>query len=237
MSLRGERLAPPFAWALVFWGVPIMLIAPLAYVAPVIVLLAVIGAANSVVDVAGFTLLQRTVPDEVLTRVLGVTWGLAMGAVAIGSFVAPVVLDLIGLRPTFLVVGAILPVLVLLTHRRLLEIDTEVAPAPQLALIEGVALFAPLSLVAKERIASHLVQVDVRAGRGRDPRRRHRRPLLHRRRRRADDRRGRAGSSRRARATSSARSPCSATCRARRPCGRRRTPGSTPSSATTSWPR
>ena len=54
--------------------------------------------------------------------------------------------------------------LVLLTHRQLLEIDTEVAPAPQLSLIEDVALFAPLSLVTKERIASHLVQVDVAAG-------------------------------------------------------------------------
>ena len=31
VSLRGERLAPPFAWALVFWGIPIMLIAPLPY--------------------------------------------------------------------------------------------------------------------------------------------------------------------------------------------------------------
>ena len=93
VSLRGERLAPPFAWALVFWGVPIMLIAPLPYAAAVLVLLAVIGAANSVVDVSGFTLLQRTVPDDVLTRVLGVTWGLAMGAMAIGSFVAPVVLQ------------------------------------------------------------------------------------------------------------------------------------------------
>ena len=164
ISLRGERLAPPFAWALVFWGVPIMLIAPLSQAVPIIALLAVVGAANSVVDVSGFTLLQRTVPDEVLTRVLGVTWGLAMGTAAIGSFVAPAVLDLIGLRPAFLVVGAILPVLVLVTHRRLLEIDTEVAPAPQLALIEDVALFTPLSLVTKERIASHLVQVDVAAG-------------------------------------------------------------------------
>ena len=164
VSLRGERLAPPFAWALVFWGVPIMLMAPLPYVVPVIVLLAVIGAANSVTDVSGFTLLQRTVPDAVLTRVLGVTWGLAMGAVAIGSFVATAILSLIGLRPAFLVVGAILPVLILVAHRRLSEIDSEVAPAPQLALIDGVAIFAPLSLVAKERIASHLVQVDVAAG-------------------------------------------------------------------------
>jgi MFS family permease len=164
ISLRGERLVPPFAWAMVFWGIPIMLIAPLSHAVPIIVLLAVVGAANSLVDVSGFTLLQRTVPDEVLTRVLGVMWGLAMGTAAIGSFVAPALLELIGLRPAFLVVGAILPVLILVTHRRLLEIDREVAAAPQLSLVEDVALFTPLSLVTKERLASHLVQVDVAAG-------------------------------------------------------------------------
>jgi MFS family permease len=164
VSLRGDRLAPPFAWALVFWGIPIALMAPLPYAAAMLGLLSAIGAANSVVDVSGFTLLQRTVPDDVLTRVLGVTWGLAMGTTAIGSFVAPAVIRLIGLRPAFVAVGAILPVLVLVSHRRLLEIDSDVAPASQLDLIEHVAVFAPLSLVAKERIASHLVQVDVAAG-------------------------------------------------------------------------
>lgn len=164
LSLRGERLAPRFAWAIVFWGVPIMLIAPLSQAAPIVVLLGIVGASNSVVDVTGFTLLQRTVPDEVLTRVLGVTWGLAMGTAAIGSFAAPAILSLIGLRPAFLAVGAILPVLVLLTHRRLLEIDSAVAPAPQLTMVEDVTLFAPLSLVTKERIAAQLVRVDVAAG-------------------------------------------------------------------------
>jgi Cyclic nucleotide-binding domain/Major Facilitator Superfamily len=164
VSLSGERLALPFACGLAFWGIPIALMAPLRYAAPVIGLLAVIGAANSVVDVSGFTLLQRTVPDGVLTRVLGVTWGFAMGGTAIGSFVAPAVIRLIGLRPAFVAVGAILPVLVLVLRRRLLELDSDVAPASQLALIERVAVFAPLSLVAKERIASHLVEVDVAAG-------------------------------------------------------------------------
>jgi hypothetical protein len=164
LSLRGERLAPRFGWALICWGVPIMLIAPLPYLAPVIILLAVLGAANSIEDVAGFTLLQRIVPDEVLARVLGVTWGLAMGAVAIGSFAAPVIVRLVGPRPSFLVVGAILPLLAFVSYQRLTEIDAEVVPAPGLALLDGVTIFAPLSLVAKERIASHLVRVNVAAG-------------------------------------------------------------------------
>ena len=164
VSLREERLAPPFGWALVFWGLPIMLIAPLPYLAPAVVLLAVVGAANSIEDVSGFTLLQRTVRDDVLARVLGVTWGLAMGAVAIGSLVAPLIVHLVGSRHAFLAVGTILPLLILLTHRRLMKIDREIVPPPQLGLIDRVAIFAPLSLVAKERIASHLISVDVAAG-------------------------------------------------------------------------
>ena len=164
VSLRGERLAPPFAWGLVVWGLPIMLVAPLSYPASVAFLLATVGAANSIVDVAGFTLLQRTVPDAVLTRVLGVTWGLAMGGVALGSSVAPVVLSLVGLQPTLLIVGAVLPVLVIAIYGRLKGIDAEVAPPEQLGLVERVALFAPLSLVAKQRIASRLIQLDVETG-------------------------------------------------------------------------
>jgi Cyclic nucleotide-binding domain/Major Facilitator Superfamily len=164
VSLRSERLALPFAWGLVLWGLPIMLMAPLTYSVPVIVLLAVIGAANSVVDVTGFTLLQRTVPDEVLTRVLGLLWGIAMGAVAIGSFAGSAVVSLVGLRPAFIVIGVMLPVIVLVCHRRMLGLDSAVGPAAQLALIEGVSVFGPLSLVAKERIASRLVHVDIAAG-------------------------------------------------------------------------
>ena len=72
-----------------FWGVPIVLIAPRAELVAAVVLLAVVGAANSVEDVAAITLLQRIVPDESLTSVLGVVWGLAMGGVALGSIAAP----------------------------------------------------------------------------------------------------------------------------------------------------
>jgi len=61
MALDGRRLAVPFGLALVFWGVPIALIAPRPDFAAAMVLLAIVGAANSVEDVAVFTLLQRIV--------------------------------------------------------------------------------------------------------------------------------------------------------------------------------
>jgi MFS family permease len=164
MTLGGRRLAVAFGLALVCWGVPIALIAPWPDLTVAILLLAVVGAANSVEDVAVFTLLQRIVPDEVLTRVLGIVWALAMGGVAVGSIAAPALVEGIGPRAAFVVIGSILPLLTLLTYRRLAEIDSAVAPAPELELIERVPMFAPLSVAAKERVAASLVPLSVHAG-------------------------------------------------------------------------
>ena len=164
MTLGGRRLAVPFGLALVFWGLPIALMAPRPYFAAAVVLLAIVGAANSVEDVAVFTLLQRIVPDELLTRVLGLLWGLAMGAVAIGSIVAPAVVAAVGPRVALILVGSILPVLTIAVYRRLVEIDQTVAPAPELDLLEEVPMFSPLSIAAKERMAASLVRVFVPSG-------------------------------------------------------------------------
>lgn len=165
LTLLGRRLAVPFGLALVFWGLPIALVAPRPYLAITLVLLAIVGAANSVEDVAAFTLLQRIVPDEVLTRVLGVLWGLAMGAVALGSIAAPTVVETIGPRPALVVVGAILPVLTIVTWRGLVDIDrTVAAPDAELALIDAVPMFGPLSIAAKEHMAAKLSPISVVAG-------------------------------------------------------------------------
>jgi MFS family permease len=164
MTLGGRRLAVPFGVALVFWGLPIAFIGSWPDLFVAIFMLAVVGAANSVEDVAVFTLLQRLVPDQILTRVLGVVWSLAMGGVAVGSIAAPVVVDAVGARAAFVAVGAILPLLTLVTYRRLVDIDGAVAPAPELELIDRVPMFAPLSVAAKERVAANLVPLSVDAG-------------------------------------------------------------------------
>ena len=165
LAVVRHRLAVPFGLALVFWGLPIALVAPRPDLALTLVLLAIVGAANSVEDVALFTLIQRIVPDDVLTRVLAVVWAVAMGAVALGSVAAPALVEAVGPRRALVVVGAILPLLTLLSWRGLVEIDkTVAAPTAELALVDAVPMFAPLSIAAKEYMARRLVSVPVSAG-------------------------------------------------------------------------
>jgi MFS family permease len=163
--LGGRRLAFAFGVALVFWGLPIALMAPAPFLVTAVLLLAIVGAANSIEDVAAFTLLQRIVPDEVLTRVLGVVWGLAMGGVALGSIFAPAVVAVVGPRAALVAVGAILPLLAVIAWRRLVEMDRRApGPAAELAVIDSVPMLAPLSLAAKEHLATTLVPLSVVAG-------------------------------------------------------------------------
>ena len=165
MTLQGRRLAGAMGAALVFWGLPIALVAPRPYLPAAILLLAIVGAANSVEDVAGFTLLQRIVPDELLSRALGLVWGAAMGAVALGSITAPAIVSALGPRASFALVGAILPVVTLVCWQRLQAIDRQVlAPAAELDVVSSVPLFEPLSLVAKEHLAGRLTRLHVEPG-------------------------------------------------------------------------
>jgi len=165
MTLKSRRLAYAMGVALIFWGLPIILLAPRPSLPAAVLLLAVVGAANSVEDVAGFTLLQRIVPDVALSRALGLVWGAAMGAVGLGSIAAPAIVALVGPRTAFAIVGAILPVVTLLSWRGLRAIDRQVAaPTDELKIVAEVPLLEPLSLVAKEHLASKLTHLHVEPG-------------------------------------------------------------------------
>jgi len=163
-TLRSRRLARIFALSLFGWGIPIVLFAPSPQLFGALVLLAIVGASNSIEDVSGFTLLQRAIRDDALSGVLGLVWGAAMGALALGSIATPILVRELGARTAFVLVGVLLPVLTIAGFRRMKALDDMAAPSRQQLLVDGVPMFEPLSLAAKERLATKLVPLDVQAG-------------------------------------------------------------------------
>jgi MFS family permease len=161
-----RRLTPSLAGGALLFGVPIGLVAvaPSAVGAPV--LFATAGAGRSVGDVSGRTLLQRISPNEVLSRVFGVLEGLMMLALVIGSVGAAVLIETSGVQTALVVVGAFLPVVILLSSGRLLSIDrsAEVPDAEILHVLRAIPFFAPLPAPAMERVMADVTARDAAAG-------------------------------------------------------------------------
>jgi hypothetical protein len=142
-----------------------MLIAPHPTVEIALLAFALTGISNIVEDVAGFTLLQRTAPAHVLARVFGVLHSLFFALTAVGAILAPRLIDLIGVRWSLVAFGAFLPVLTLLTRAPLARLDdTAVDHAAELALLQAMPLFAPLSPPVLEGLAARLIPVHAPAG-------------------------------------------------------------------------
>ena len=166
LSLVGRsRLAVPFGIGIVVWGLPIAVIGLLPHPVVAVLALAVLGVGNSIVDVAGLTLLQRTVPEQVLARVLGVLEGLIMGAVGVGALVAPLLTDSFGVATALVATGLLLPLVVLLGLRGLRSLDARAeTPGEGFGLLRGVPFLAPLPLPTLEHLTAELVPVGFEAG-------------------------------------------------------------------------
>jgi MFS family permease len=163
VSLR--RLARPFAAGLVMWGVPIALIGVWPNAAWTVICLAAVGAGNAVLDVAGFTLIQRGTDDAVLARVFGVFEVLVIAALGVGSIVGSLLVDQLGIRAALVVAGGILPVLTIFAFPRLRAVDASVVvPERQLRMLQSIPLFSPLPPTTLERLAAHLSPVTALAG-------------------------------------------------------------------------
>ena len=166
LTLVSRRtLAYPFAGGLILWGAPIALIGIWPHEWVALVALALAGWGNTLLDVAGLTLIQRIVDDAVLGRVFGVLETGSYAAVGLGAIVAPGLVALAGIRGALVVSGLILPVLALVSWRRLGQInDRVVIPERELALLRRLAIFAPLPAATVERLAMNLVPIHRHGG-------------------------------------------------------------------------
>ena len=115
-----RRLTPPFLVGIVLWGAPSS-DRGRPDLASAILAFTVIGVGNILVDVAGYTLLQRAVDDAVLARVFGAVRDALLRERAAGALVVPPLVSAVGRCWTLVLTGLFLPVLALAVGRRLLR--------------------------------------------------------------------------------------------------------------------
>jgi MFS family permease len=163
--LSRRRLADPFGLGLVLWGAPIALVVVWPNFGWAILCMAVVGAGNSVLDIAGYTLMQRSVVDVVLGRVFATLEIVGSAAIGIGSIAAPQLVDGLGLRGALIATGAILPALAVIFRPRLRAVDeATTVPQRELELLASVAFFEPLAPTTLEKLAMRLRPLVVQAG-------------------------------------------------------------------------
>jgi MFS family permease len=160
-----QHLSRPFLAGLAGWGFAFALVGVLPALVPALVFLGLAGVGRNVMDVAGRTLLQRIVPDQVLSRVFGVLEGLYNISIGLGAVLASLVILVLGLRGTFIAAGLLLAAVAGLCLGPLSAVDrTAPRPGHSLERARALALFSPLDGVVLERLAAAFRPVRLPAG-------------------------------------------------------------------------
>jgi MFS family permease len=163
--VTGARLAQLEGLGVLLWGLPLTLSGALPSTPVVLALICVIGIGNALVDIGLWTLPARLVPDELLARLFGAAESLTAVSVAVGAFVAPLAITLLGIRGALTVLGLIAPMLVVLAWRRLKAIDASIAHRDkEVEVLKEVGMFRPLPMAAVDNLARHVEQADYAAG-------------------------------------------------------------------------
>jgi MFS transporter/cyclic nucleotide-binding protein len=160
-----RRLAAAFAAGVLAWGIGVALLGLTTTTVVALVLLAGVGLGNTVVDVAAVTLLQRSADDAVLGRVFGVLETVLLSALGLGSILAPVAIDAVGIRAALVGTGLVLPVVVLVFSRSIVALDRpDPEVAARTALLRAHPIFRPLADATLEQLARALAPETAAAG-------------------------------------------------------------------------
>ena len=150
-------------------GIPLATLSVVHEPAAAYLLLTIEGAALIIADVVATTSLQRVVPTDRIGSVFGILGALSVGAMALGSLVAPFSIELLGLAGATAFAGGVLLVLTLVALPRARALDRVSAArahelAPRVALLHRVGIFAQASPQQLEGLAAAADEEPIGAG-------------------------------------------------------------------------
>jgi MFS family permease len=165
MFVGNRRLAAWFCAGVGLWGAPLTVLALAPHRPEALVLFALLGIGNALVDVGLFTLIARLAPERVLVRIFGLLECVGGLFVGLGSALAAWAASATSLREALVLVGMIGPALVLIFWFPLRRLDDAMlARDEDLELLQRVHVFDPLPLPALEQLAAGLRPRHVAAG-------------------------------------------------------------------------
>lgn len=150
-----DRLAPAYALALTMWSLPLAAVGLVPATAIAVGALVLVGMANAALDIAAFTLLQRTLRGGERGAVFGTIEVVVAVGLAAGSVAAPPLVDIAGIAGALVVAGVILPLTAVATWPLVRRLDDEATiPAADVAVLRAVPMLRLLPLAGLERLAS-----------------------------------------------------------------------------------
>ncbi len=158
------RLASDFGVGVIFWAIPLLLIAVWPVAGAAFLAMFVIGGANPIVDVNASTILQRLAPDEVMGRVFGALETGLISTMALGALIMPILISWLGLRWSLGILGVAMAAVVVPGLPYLRRLDGRLAPPEGFELLQSITLFAPLARPTMENLARRFSVVPVAAG-------------------------------------------------------------------------
>jgi len=158
---RASRLAPVILGSIMLQALPYAVTATVHVAILAFVLQVISGVGMIIVDVLAYTALQRDLPRDVLSRVLGVFDAVVLSFIVAASFVGAALLSGQGLHTTLLIIGFGFPVISLFGLPALLKADRTSAAlvarlAPRVELLRKLDLFTGAPHSVLERLAQRL---------------------------------------------------------------------------------
>jgi predicted MFS family arabinose efflux permease len=164
-----SRLGPVIMGSLCVQALPFLATVPVRSPAPAAVLQVVSGAGMVIVDVLAITSLQRDLPTDVLSRVLGILDSLILAGILLASLGVGILLGHASVTVALIVVGVAIPAVGLAGLPTLLRADRASAAAaerlrPRVKVLAELDLLAGADRTTLERLAAAAEEVVMPAG-------------------------------------------------------------------------